>query len=134
MKLEILLVDDDPVVLYLHKATFNKCNFPQQLFFENGRLVLDYILANKDKDKVFLILLDINMPVMNGWEFLDQLNTIAIKPLVKVVIVTSSIDSSDKDKAKNYEQVFEFMEKPLQEKLIFNLRNNKDLAPYLMQD
>ena len=63
--------------------------------------MLDYILANKDKDKVFLILLDINMPVMNGWEFLDQLNTIVIKPLVKVVIVTSSIDSADKDKAKN---------------------------------
>ena len=34
MKLEILLVDDDPVVLYLHKATFNKCNFPQQLFLK----------------------------------------------------------------------------------------------------
>ena len=131
MTLEILLVDDDIVVQYLHKTVLSKCNFPVQKLFSDGKLVLDYILENKDKDILFLILLDINMPVMNGWEFLDELKNHTIKPLLKVVIVTSSIDSSDKEKAEKYKEVFQFMEKPLQETLVCNLKNDLDLAPFL---
>lgn len=131
MTLEILLVDDDPIIQFVHKTILTNCNFPKQLFFENGRVVMDYILKNKNEDKVFLVLLDINMPVMNGWEFLEELRNTTIKPSVKVVIVTSSIDASDKEKSKNYIQVCDFMEKPLQEKLICNLRNNPDLPQFL---
>mgnify|MGYP003670545173 FL=1 len=131
MTLEILLVDDDIVVQYLHKAVLSKCNFPEQNFFSDGQLVLDYILKNKDEDILFLILLDINMPVMSGWEFLDELKNHTIKPLLKVVIVTSSIDSSDKEKAEKYQEVFEFMEKPLQQELVCNLKTDPDLVTYL---
>ena len=51
MTLEILLVDDDIVVQYLHKAVLSKCNFPEQNFFSDGQLVLDYILKNRDEYK-----------------------------------------------------------------------------------
>ena len=68
---------------------------------------------------------------MNGWEFLDELKNNTIKPLLKVVIVTSSIDSSDKEKAEKYQEVFQFMEKPLQQELVCNLKNDPDLAAYL---
>jgi len=131
MTLEILLVDDDPVVQYLHKSVLLKSNFPEQKFFSNGALVLNYILENKHEDLLLLVLLDINMPCMNGWEFLEELNNLVIKPLVKVVIVTSSINGSDRDKAKKYHHVFEFMEKPLTEERVGNLKNDTDLACFL---
>ena len=129
--LQVLLVDDDPVVQYLHKTILSKFNLPEQKYFSNGELALDYILKNRDNDILFLVLLDINMPVMNGWEFLEELKNHTIKPLVKVIIVTSSIDSSDKFKARNYHQVFEFLEKPLQEDFICNLKCDEDLAVFL---
>tara|TARA_R110002051_G_scaffold65839_1_gene119479 strand:- start:23743 stop:24153 length:411 start_codon:yes stop_codon:yes gene_type:complete len=131
MILEILLVDDDPVVQYLHKTLLSKFNFPEQKFFSNGEFALDYILENNNQNLLFLILLDINMPVMNGWEFLEELKKHSIKSLVKVVILTSSIDNSDKDKAKSYHQVFEFMEKPLHETFICNLKSDTDLAIFI---
>lgn len=131
MTLEILLVDDDPIVQYLHKTILSKYNFPTQKFFSNGALALDYILENRENDILFLVLLDINMPVMNGWAFLEKLKSFSIKPLVKVVIVTSSIDSLDKDKANNYQQVFEFIEKPLPENFVCHLKKDADLVCFL---
>jgi CheY-like chemotaxis protein len=130
-KFEILLVDDDPIVQFLHKSVLTECNLPEQKLFSNGQLVLDYVLENKDNDILFLILLDINMPFMNGWEFLEELNKTSLSAEVKVVIVTSSIGASDKEKSKNYEQVFDFFEKPLEKYMIMNLKNNENLAPFL---
>ncbi len=130
-KFEILLVDDDPIVQFLHKSVLIDCNLSDQKLFSNGQLVLDYVLENKDNDVLFLILLDINMPFMNGWEFLEELNKITFKPTIKVVIVTSSIGASDKEKSKNYSQVFDFFEKPLENNMIMGLKNNEDLAPFL---
>ncbi|AIZ41352.1 response regulator [Cellulophaga baltica] len=130
MILEILLVDDDPVGQYLHNNILTKCDFPKQLLFENGALALDYILEKKDEDILFLIFLDINMPVMNGWELLDALHKMSITAIYKVVILTSSIDSSDRGKADDYPQVFKFVEKPLSVTCIDAIKENTDLASY----
>ena len=130
MILEILLVDDDPIGQYLHNNILTKCNFPEQLMFENGALALDYILEKKDEDILFLIFLDINMPVMNGWELLEALSENCIKPAIKVVILTSSIDSSDRKKANGYPQVVKFLEKPLTESCVSQIKSNTDLSSY----
>ncbi|MBU2995270.1 response regulator [Cellulophaga baltica] len=131
MKFEILLVDDDPIVQFLHKSVLIECNLPDQKLFSNGELVLNYIIENKDNDTMFLILLDINMPIMNGWEFLEQLRSHVLKPILKVIIVTSSIDSVDKEKAKKYPEVFEFFEKPLENKMILALEEDDDLKSFI---
>lgn len=131
MTLEILVVEDDPVVQYLHKSVLKKCSLPEQKYFYNGKLALEYILENRNKDLLYLILLDINMPIMNGWEFLEELSKHTISPQVKVVMVTSSIDGFDKERAGKYKHVFQFMEKPLIEESVSSLRNDADLASYL---
>jgi CheY-like chemotaxis protein len=130
MTLEILLIDDDPIGQYLHNNVLTKCNFPAQTMFENGALALDYILEKKDQNMMFLIFLDINMPVMNGWELLEELNKSSIKAEIQVVILTSSIDLSDREKANQYAQVFKFLEKPLIASCVNQLKENANLAPY----
>jgi CheY-like chemotaxis protein len=58
-------------------------------------------------------LLDINMPVMNGWEFLQAVQTTDFADSLSVIMVTSSIDQGDREQARQFKQVITFMEKPL---------------------
>ncbi len=114
MSLNVLIVDDDKVITLLHKVMVAKskiCLNP--LLFSEGKEVLNYLVREYKEDEHYLVLLDINMPVLNGWEFLDAIQTEEFGKELFVVIVTSSVDSSDKVKAKNYPQVIGFLEKPL---------------------
>ncbi|WP_158975430.1 response regulator [Cellulophaga sp. L1A9] len=130
MILEILLVDDDPIGQYLHNSMLNKCDVSGQKMFENGALALKYIMEKKDQEILFLIFLDINMPVMNGWELLEALNKTPSKAAFKVVILTSSIDYSDREKADQHAQVFKFVEKPLTIACVEDIKANADLASF----
>jgi CheY-like chemotaxis protein len=79
------------------------------------------ILKYKTENYPDAIFLDINMPCMNGWEFLDSLCVLNIS--IDVYMLTSSIDSRDQDKASKYTQVNDFISKPLREerlRLIIN--------------
>ncbi|MDO8994191.1 MAG: response regulator, partial [Daejeonella sp.] len=83
------------------------------LVFINGREALDFIQASADEDRSFLILLDINMPVMNGWEFLDTISGTFSIDRVRVVVVSSSVNVVDKEKANQYRHVISYLEKPI---------------------
>jgi CheY-like chemotaxis protein len=113
MNFEILLVDDDPIVQYLHKGILSRCNYPTPKLFFDGGSALEHILMNRDMEVTYLVLLDINMPIMDGWTFLRELENHTILSEVKVAIITSSIDRLDKEKAKESNKVFQFIEKPL---------------------
>lgn len=112
--LEILVVDDDKVVGLLHKTQLrlHGIQWPPVLC-ENGLEALEYILKKRDSGKEFLVFLDLNMPVLNGWKFLKKLKKQAPEVKVHVVIVTSSINQKDKVKAEKFEEVIFFCRKPL---------------------
>src|SRR5687768_11583574 len=112
MKVETLIVDDDEMVIFLHKIAVVESGLtPNPVIAYNGRQALDFINRSENRETVFLVLLDINMPELNGWEFLDAIQSVDAS--IYVVMVTSSVDSRDKKKAKSYKQVIEYMEKPL---------------------
>ena len=113
MNLDILIVDDDAIVLFLHKTLLSKSqdSFPVHAF-ESAEEALLHIIHNKAETS-FLILLDINMPVMNGWDFLEQLEKLDLPHQVFVAMVTSSINTSDRKKAEKYPLIISFLEKPL---------------------
>lgn len=113
MEYKILLVDDDPILLFLHQALLkkNELNYPIHTF-KNGKEAWDFLKADAPGN-IYLISLDINMPVMNGWELLEELKASQIASQVDVIILTSSIDKADKIMAATYRMVVAYLEKPL---------------------
>ncbi|MBZ9730999.1 response regulator [Salegentibacter sp. JZCK2] len=114
--LEVIIVDDDQIVVFIQKKMVTNHEIAiNPISFHDAAAALDYIIGEKQgkQRKNFLILLDINMPNMNGWDFLDCLENHEEKSNYHVIMVTSSIDNKDKKKAKKYSTVRSFIEKPI---------------------
>ncbi len=134
MKFEVLIVDDDKIIAMVHKKLILKSNFhTDPLSFSNGKEALDHILHNHESNKTYCILLDINMPLMNGWEFLDAINLHKIEGRILVFMITSSIDKHDKEKAKEYPDVIDFLEKPISVSRLEELKKNESLKIFFYE-
>lgn len=108
-KKRILLVDDDPIFLTLAEMAIKKEGREIEIFKAfNGEEAIHF-LAKEPVDTIFL---DLNMPIMNGWEFLDEYATKGSQKQ-KIFILTSSIDPSDKKRAEENPLVSSMLEKPL---------------------
>lgn len=109
----IFLVDDDPINNLINKRLLGKVGITQTIIeFLEGEKALDK-LDEIDSNQSTLIFLDINMPVLNGWEFLDKYQERHSDRSDKIVILSSSIDYQDRFKAQGYQFVSGFLEKPL---------------------
>lgn len=116
MNLEILIIDDDPSVLYYHEMMVMESGLSSNPnCFNSPFSALEYLTTNQDLSVEYLIFLDLNMPKMSGWEFLEKLKQNS-KIKYKVVIVTSSLSQNDKMKSENYSEIEGFWEKPLTDK------------------
>ncbi|MGG7665217.1 response regulator [Dyadobacter sp. BHUBP1] len=118
--LEILcVVDDDKIFTYLLKRILEKAKIAREIiFFENGRDAIDY-LNNHKKDALKLpqlILLDINMPILDGWQFLNEYEK--LKPNVprpiSICMMSSSSEMEDYDRAMGSGHVMAYLQKPVQ--------------------
>lgn len=107
----IILIDDDEVVHFIFKrVASNYDSTIQTLFFKSARQALQY-LQNNDSLQVDVIFLDINMPVMNGWDFLKSYQE--LNYAYPVYILSSSADSSDLDKSTTFTTVKGYFTKPI---------------------
>lgn len=112
----ICIIDDDTIFVKLTARLLQLGGFSGEfLIFKNGKEALDYI-----KPKLLtleplpdLILLDINMPIMDGWEFLDNLQSVPNSETLNINMVSSSIAPSDIQKAESYQLVKNFLTKPI---------------------
>ena len=124
----ILLVDDDEATNFLHKIMINDAECAEHIHVsKNGKEALAYLThAIEGKyPQPDLIFLDINMPVMNGWEFLDQYLKSGyneIFPEAKLIVLSSTIDPQDVEKTKNYPMVVDFLSKPITKEMIEELK------------
>lgn len=115
MDFKVVIVDDDSVVLFLHRVLIDRSILPSaEGSFKNGKEALEYISRDGIYKTPYLVLLDINMPVMNGWDFLEAIQDKDFKENIFVAMVTSSINTKDVEHAKQYPQVIGYLEKPLQ--------------------
>ena len=125
--LEILVVDDDKILTLLHKRQLERLSFPVRVYY-NGKTALEYIKASPGTS--FLVLLDIHMPQMNGWEFLETINNTPLKKEIKVVMVSSSITAADKHRALTYAQVIDYFAKPFTSVDLERLLEHGDLKEF----
>jgi len=110
------IVDDDPIFVYGAKRMMELADFCNGfLIFKNGHDALYKLkaLINSGEDLPDLILLDLNMPIMDGWQFLDNFTKIKIDKKIIIYIVSSSIDPVDLEKSKQYSVVSNFVVKPI---------------------
>lgn len=113
MNLDVIVIDDDAVVLFLHKVLIKKSKLPSNVRdFINAEEAMHF-LNHRTSDNNLLIFLDINMPHYNGWDFLDRIENLPNMENIFVVMVTSSINESDRKQASGYARVIDYREKPL---------------------
>jgi CheY-like chemotaxis protein len=119
---KLLCIDDDKTTLMLIKMVIEKASFAKEVVIAmNGKEALEYYHnllkepADKKADYPQLIFLDLNMPIMSGWEFLDEFVNSLLPhfPDTKVVILSSSANPVDKEKAKQYDIIIGYISKPI---------------------
>ncbi len=120
----ILCIDDDPIALMLCKMVITKTMFSSEIITaKNGLEGLNYFKSlemDNETKQPQLILLDLNMPIMGGWEFLDSFSTpeYANYNTTKIIILSSTIDPEDLEKSKNYTMVLDFLPKPISKEML----------------
>lgn len=133
--LRTIIVDDDEIVTFLQRKLVAKCELdPDPYSFKDAQKALEFIEHEAEPDVSYLIMLDINMPKMDGWEFLERLKSIPNNEQIYVVMVTSSIDRKDKREAANNPHVIDFIEKPVSAKHCSKLKGISKLATYFEEN
>ena len=135
---EIILIDDDKIVTAINKRIISKL-LPEASIktFENGEEGLKYLITAQDSNLRTLIFLDLNMPIMDGFQFLSIYeNAMAYQEHSFVIcLLTGSIAEEDQQKAAKFPSVLEYAQKPLSEKVIHGLieraaeKLNKKILP-----
>ncbi|MCM4159838.1 response regulator [Antarcticibacterium flavum] len=111
--LQTIIVDDDQVIGQMQLFMLKKMGIEDPRFFLDGKGILDYLDSEENTGQEFFILLDLNMPGMNGWDFLEAIKDKPYAYKLHIVIVTSSLFRDDIKRSKNYPRVIGYFQKSL---------------------
>ncbi|MBL4888356.1 MAG: response regulator [Flavobacteriaceae bacterium] len=114
----ILLVDDDDATNFINKMIISKAKCTKKIHVcLNGQEALDFLKKKNDNHypKPDIIFLDINMPVLDGWEFLEEYKDLDVlqKDEIIIIMLTASLNPDDKAKANTINEVSGYISKPL---------------------
>lgn len=115
----ILLVDDDEAVNYFNKKLIDKSELDGKIMslYNGAEAIREVMTLNNtlDNDDLVVVFLDINMPILNGWGFLENFNTIkyALNFKTEIYLLTSSVNPDEKKKAEENSLVKQYISKPL---------------------
>ena len=118
MNSKVLLIEDDETTNFIHKIILKNAGIERVKEARNGLDAFKYL----EEDCPDIIFLDINMPVMDGWEFLKERERKDLCSGVKIAMLTSSTRPNDKKMAESYSSVIAYLEKPLTEEKIYKLK------------
>ncbi|MFY0685806.1 MAG: response regulator [Cyclobacteriaceae bacterium] len=122
--MHIMLIDDDDSTNFLNSTIVKRSGLAQQVStFQGAQQALDFLQSCPQHELPELILLDINMPIMNGWDFLDAFEALALSNMPRVVMLTSSINPDDEQKASGFSSVVGYRSKPLSTEMLENFES-----------
>ena len=116
--MKVCVIDDDDIYQFLLKKELKHTNLVDKIqVFTDGQKAIDYFIENKKSIELLpdVIFLDINMPIMNGWQFLEQFKQIQpkIDKEITIYLVSSSFDDRDINRSKEYTEVTDYIIKPV---------------------
>ena len=137
---KVFCIDDDGITLVLCDMVIKKSRFAKEVITaKNGKEGLAWFSAYFSKNNTEakpeapeIVFLDLNMPVMNGWDFLEDflMKYSERLPETKVVILSSTVNPEDFLKANRYDIVIDFINKPLTPEGLEGLMEHEQLAGY----
>lgn len=116
----ISIIDDDPITIFGIKKMLDSLEISNEInTYLNGKIAIDAIREGIEQGERIpeVIFLDINMPIMDGWQFLDEFLELPIRDCIRINIVTSSIDPLDRQNWEHYKGLthhqIDFRNKPI---------------------
>jgi two-component system, chemotaxis family, chemotaxis protein CheY len=122
---KVILIDDDPLSIYLTRFVLQQVQFAETIeTYQEAKQALYDLLANMAGSLPEVIFLDLNMPEMDGWDFLQALQPREqeLAGRVKIYILTSSVDRQDQQIADEYPLVAGVLLKPFDAKVAATLK------------
>jgi two-component system, chemotaxis family, chemotaxis protein CheY len=122
----IAIIDDDKIFHVLTRRILEKGGVADEILeFYDGQDALTYLKGNLGETSKLpdLIFLDIQMPFMDGWQFLDEYSSLMLTKPVVIYIVSSSISALDHERSRDYENVKGFIIKPFKREKIMEILN-----------
>lgn len=127
---KLVFIDDDKATNYFHNIIIKNAEICEEaIFFESAQDALVYFEELIEKEEFEMpeyIFLDINMPVMNGWQFIAEFEKFNIKHPLFIIMLTTSLNRSDQEKADEMELISEFWNKPLAIQKLIELKSQRE--------
>lgn len=124
----ISIIDDDPITVFGIKKMLSAIEASQNIItFPNGKEAIDDIKSRiqDNQDVPEVIFLDINMPIMDGWQFLEEFINLPLENRIRINIVTSSIDPADRQNWEHYKSqthhLIDYRNKPIRRQDIIEI-------------
>jgi len=112
----VVLIDDSDIDLFVQRRFIELSGFARRvLTFQSSREALTYLASEAISENPDLIFLDLNMPEIDGFAFLEQYSRLVKGAHTRIIILTSSSSSLDRDRAATFSTVIGFLSKPLTE-------------------
>ena len=114
----VCIIDDDSIFLYIAKRLMKESHFCEKIMvFNNGQHGMNGLLDLYETEKEIpsIIFLDLSMPIMSGWEFLESLPNTPISKVenLKIIVMSSSINPNEIEQIKAYPMVTDYIVKPI---------------------
>jgi CheY-like chemotaxis protein len=122
---KVYIIDDDEISVYVTSLVIEVENFAGQIqSFESVDEAYDALMLESNDSLPEIILLDLNMPVKSGWDFLEMLRPHEKELLnkISIFVLTSSIDDTERKRSEEYNMVHGFLHKPIDQAILEHIR------------
>lgn len=128
---QVCVIDDDEIYIFLIKKALAALQLELSVnTFSNGDEAINglQVLVDQHQSLPQIIFLDINMPIMDGWEFLESFKKIQkqIPSTIPIYIISSSIAPEDREKTKRFPEIIGYLSKPIELETLSSIIHQED--------